>query len=56
MRNMRLSNLFMETWLARKRASVRIRGVKPTDKDQEAGNESVSALCTVIFPSISVDN
>lgn len=51
MRNMRLSNLFMETWLAR-RARSRIQNVQPTDIDQEAGNESVSAFSTGYSPPL----
>lgn len=49
MKNMRLSNLFTETWLARKKARIRIQKVKPTDIDQEARNESVSVFSILTF-------
>lgn len=52
MRNMRLGNLFMETWLARKKARTGIQNIKPTDTDQEARNESVSVFSTLTFPPL----
>lgn len=56
MRSMRLSNLFIETWLARKRARSRIENVKFTNTDQEAGKAKVSAFSTLTFSPISRDN